>query len=242
MDFSPSGRILSGPETRDPFSFETVSRLSSRFTTTLLRTTAARPFLSHEFSAEHDRRYDRDHPFRILAWLDFMKEVGTLESPKFVFAHILKPHWPYSFDKYGNVTFHFGGWSDDHDPTVPGAFYGQIIWLNARMLEVIDAILDDYEEPPIMVIAGDHGHKGSSALDWLMTYSLRSCFPTAARAPYIRQSPPSTISEQYWTTTSNSTSSCWRTGSILISARSHAYSLDARFTCGALSMWRRPVT
>ena len=44
VDFSPSGPILSGPETRDRFSFETVSRLSTRFTTTLLRTTAASPF------------------------------------------------------------------------------------------------------------------------------------------------------------------------------------------------------
>ena len=161
VDFSPSGRILSGPETTNPFSFERASRLSSRFTTTLLRTTAAKPFLSHEFSAEHDRRYGVQHPFRSLGWLDFMKEVGTMERPKFVFAHILKPHWPHSFDRYGNITFHFGGWSDDHDPTVHGAFYGQIIWLNARMLEVIDAILDDYEEPPIIVIAGDHGKKSS---------------------------------------------------------------------------------
>ena len=143
VDFSPSGRILSGPETSDPFSFETASRLSSRFTTTFLRTTAARPFLSHEFTAEHDRRYDRDHPFRILAWLDFMKEVGTMERPKFVFAHILKPHWPYSFDRYGNITFDFEGWPDDHDPAVPGAFYGQIIWLNGRMLKVVDAILEN---------------------------------------------------------------------------------------------------
>ena len=27
------------------------------------------------------------------------------------------------------------------------------------MLEVVDAILDDYDEPPIIVIAGDHGHE-----------------------------------------------------------------------------------
>ena len=59
---------------------------------------------------------------------------------------------------HGNVTFDLGGWPDDHDPTVPAAFYGQLIWLNGQMLEVIDAILDDYDESPIIVIAGDHGH------------------------------------------------------------------------------------
>ena len=160
VNFAPSGRLLSGPGTTDPFSFERATRLSSRFTDTFLRTTAAKPFLSHEFSAEHDGPYRWTHPFRTLAWLDFMKEIGTMERPKFVFAHLLKPHAPYSFDRYGNITFDIqGGWRDDHDPTVPGAFYGQVIWLNGQMLEVIDAILDGYEEPPIIVIVGDHGHE-----------------------------------------------------------------------------------
>ena len=161
VDFAPSGRILAKPETRDPFSLERATRLSTEFTWQFLRTTAARPLVSREFSAQRsgDDAYDWRHPFRTLAWLDFMKEVGTMERPKFVFAHLLKPHSPYSFDKFGEVNMDLTGWSDDHDPTVNSAFHGQLIWLNARMLEVIDAILDEYEEPPIIVIAGDHGHE-----------------------------------------------------------------------------------
>ena len=159
VDFTPSGRVISGTDTRAPSLFATYARLSGRFTTTFLRTTAASPFLSHRFSAEDDLPYETVHPFRTLAWLDFMKEVGSVEGPKFVFAHLMKPHGPASFDKYGNIPFDLGGWSDDHDPTVSEPFYGQLIWLNGKMLEVIDAILEDYEEPPIMVIAGDHGHE-----------------------------------------------------------------------------------
>ena len=64
-----------------------------------------------------------------------------------VFAHLMKPHEPHSFDQYGNITFDEIGWSDDHDPTVSKAFYGQVIYINARMLEVIDAILANYEWP-----------------------------------------------------------------------------------------------
>ena len=159
VDFTPSGRVISGTDTRAPSLFATYARLSGRLTTTFLRTTAASPFLSHRFSAEDDLPYEWRHPFRTLAWLDFMKEVATLKGPKFVFAHLLKPHGPYSFDRHGNITFDLGGWSDDHDPTVSEPFYGTVLYMNARMLEVIDAILDDYEEPPIMVIAGDHGHE-----------------------------------------------------------------------------------
>ena len=158
VDFSPSGTLLSGDETKDTFTLGRATRLSGRFTRTFLQTTAVKPFLSPEFGFQHNA-YSYRHPYGTLAWLDFMKEVGTWDRPKFVFAHLIKPHWPYSFDRYGNVTFQRSGWSDDHDPTVPEAFYGQLIWLNGQMLEVIDAILDDYEEPPIIVIAGDHGHE-----------------------------------------------------------------------------------
>ena len=159
VDFTPASLLLSGDKTEDPFMFERATSLLSRFTDTFLWTTAARPFLSSEFDIQPDDpfAYPWQHPFRTLAWLDFMKEVARMEGPKFVFAHLLKPHGPYSFDRHGNITFDSWGWRNEHDPTLPEPFYGQVIWLNARMLEVIDAILDDYEEPPIIVIASDHG-------------------------------------------------------------------------------------
>ena len=164
VDFAPPGRMLSGAQTRDPFSLERTTRLSRRFARNVLRTTAVRPFMSSNFNVHSDApyAYSWTHPFRTLAWLDFMKEVGTMQGPKFVFAHLIKPHEPASFDRHGNITFDFEGWTGDHDPTVTSAFYGQVIWLNDRMLEVIDAILDEYEEPPIMVIAGDHGEDRSN--------------------------------------------------------------------------------
>ena len=173
VDFKPSGRVLSGPDTTSPLLFETVTRLSSRFTTTFLRTTLAKPFLSHEFSADRNGgSYDWSHPFWTLEMFDFLRAVGTRERPKFVFAHILKPHPPYSFDKSGNIAFDRSGWRDDHDPSVPSAFYGQLKYVNGRMLEVIDDILDDYQEPPIIVIVGDHGHLTTLRFDILAAFLL----------------------------------------------------------------------
>ncbi len=156
VDFTPSGTFLSGAEA--PLALEEIARVSSGFTTALLRTTASTPFLPQQFQVAPSGPYGWRHPARTLAWLDFMKKVGPIERPKFVIAHFLKPHSPYSFDRHGNITFDSAGWPDDHDPTVKNAFYGQIIWFNGQLLEVIDAILRDYEEPPIIVIAGDHGH------------------------------------------------------------------------------------
>ena len=89
----------------------------------------ARPFLSSEFDIHPDDpfAYRWQHPLRTLAWLDFMNEVAGMDGPKFVFAHLLKPHGPNSFDRHGNIAFDSGGWPDEHDPTVPEAFCGQVI-------------------------------------------------------------------------------------------------------------------
>ena len=157
VDFAPSGTLLAGPEA--PPTLQETVRLSGNFANTFLRTTAAAPFVSTEFDAEHDGIYHWENPFRTLAWFDFMKDVGAMKGPKFVFAHLLKPHYPYSFDQFGAMSTDLAGWSDSHDRTVSSAFYGQVLYINTRMLELIDAVLDDYEEPPIIVIAGDHGHE-----------------------------------------------------------------------------------
>ena len=162
VDFTPAGLLLSGDKTEDPFAFKRATSLSSRFTDSLLPTTVARPFLSSEFDIHPDDpfAYRWQHPLRTLAWLDFMNEVAGMDGPKFVFAHLLKPHGPNSFDRHGNIAFDSGGWPDEHDPTVPEAFYGQVIWVNGRMIEVVDAILENVRRTTyhrVIVIAGDHG-------------------------------------------------------------------------------------
>ena len=111
VDFTPAGLLLSGDKTEDPFAFKRATSLSSRFTDSLLPTTVARPFLSSEFDIHSDDpfAYRWQHPLRTLAWLDFMNEVAGMDGPKFVFAHLLKPHGPNSFDRHGNIAFDSGG-------------------------------------------------------------------------------------------------------------------------------------
>ena len=115
------------------------------------------------FESEDRYGYGSTNPYRVLDWLEYMKDVSSSESPKFVFAHLVKPHEPYSFDQHGNIAFG-SGWGDSHDPEVDSAFHGQVIWLNARMLETIDAILGAYVEAPIIVIMSDHGRENCSYL------------------------------------------------------------------------------
>ena len=109
--------------------------------------------------------YNWTHPYLSLQWIEYMKNVGKLEGPKFVFTHFLKPHSPHSFDRFGNIarevfpdgSSRFVEWSNEHDPEVDSAFYGQVAWLNGQLLEIIDSILSASDHDPIVVIMSDHG-------------------------------------------------------------------------------------
>lgn len=177
VSFGPRGRITFGSQVEDPCVIERVLSLSNRFTDGFLETTAAsRVWTSDPRPQKHPCTYHWSHPDQTLEAIEFIKSSAEISGPKFVFAHLIKPHGPYSFDQHGNISPLPQGWDDEHDPTVPGAFYGQLIWLNGRLLEVIDEVLKGYDNPPIMVIMGDHGFErddtSTIANDILAAYLL----------------------------------------------------------------------
>ena len=155
VDFSPQGLVVS----QEQDLAEQILGLPNRFVIEFARTTLLNAFWElSAFETEERHPYRGRDPNRALDWLDYMNDAGSLRSPKFVFAHLVKPHRPSYFDQYGNISSD-GGWSDEHDPDVASAFQGQIKWLNGRMLGVIDSILAAHVKTPIIVISSDHGDR-----------------------------------------------------------------------------------
>ena len=77
--------------------------------------------------------------------------------PLFLFAHIMAPHKPYLFGPDGE--------SLDTDTLEVGGLYEkrnfdyikQLQFVNKKTLELIDKILENSNEPPIIIIQSDHG-------------------------------------------------------------------------------------
>ncbi len=130
------------------------------FLRTLVQTTALRPLLGNWLRSGDDSPYQWWAPERALQMFGFLSEPIESSGPKFVFAHIIKPHKPATFDRYGNMFLSKGGqvgFSDAHDPSVPDAYIGQLIFINSLVLRTIDRILENHDDEPIIVIAADHG-------------------------------------------------------------------------------------
>ena len=136
--------------------------LSSRFIRRLVQTTALRPVLGQQFLLGDTEPYPWWSPHRALQMFDFLSNPIETDRPKFVLAHIVKPHDPPTFDKEGNYVDDDQGFDNYHDPSVPSAYIGQLIYVNKLVLDMIDRILQYSRDPPIVILAGDHGHGESS--------------------------------------------------------------------------------
>ncbi len=83
--------------------------------------------------------------------LDVLPEIHQLPGPKFVHAHILQPHGPFIFNADGSLNTN----PDDVDPIM--GYREQLAFIEPRILEVIEMILQHSAKPPIIILQGDHG-------------------------------------------------------------------------------------
>ncbi len=110
---------------------------------------------------------------RTLNAFEHLMEIPDLEGPHFVFAHIIAPHPPFVFDRYGNpvqpnapfsLGFGYGEYRPEELESWVEGYREQLMFVNDRILQVIDAILSKSKTPPIIVIQGDHGPKAETSI------------------------------------------------------------------------------
>ena len=126
--------------------------LLSSFSKALFRTTALRVF-EPNIAQEH------------LYELENIKRVPEIKGPTFTLCHIVAPHSPYVFDRYGNIRQNVPQSMLSKDCTerhplndeMKHAYVEQIQYVNRRIEEDIDYILAHSPVPPIIMIQGDHG-------------------------------------------------------------------------------------
>ena len=113
--------------------------------------------LTDRFQLTSDQR---KHDLSIYV-LDELENVPSIESPKFVFAHLTIPHPPFVIGPGGEleiVPLRYEGNESYYlrDEYAIG-YINQVKYLNSRLPQVLKSILEGSENPPIIIIQGDHG-------------------------------------------------------------------------------------
>ena len=78
-------------------------------------------------------------------------------QPKFVYTHLMMPHYPYYFDKNGKER-PFEQLTEGNQ-TNKAAFVEYLQYTNKQIISLVDHILKSSERPPIIVLMGDHGFR-----------------------------------------------------------------------------------
>ena len=127
------------------------STLTTEFLRILLNTTMLRPF----YNILAGSQYESLHRTAVMATLEKLKEMPDVQGPKFVYAHVNCPHDPYVFGPTGEPipSPNYFNWEDRE-------FYlGQYVFISKAMEEVVEVLLENSSNPPIVIIQSDHGPK-----------------------------------------------------------------------------------
>jgi hypothetical protein len=104
------------------------------------------------------------HRRQIDSALRQLGDLPDLPEPMFVFVHIMAPHPPFVFGPRGEALDQRAPFTLSDGGDYPGdateyieRYRGQVIYLNGRLQEVVDAILARSDTPPVIILQGDHG-------------------------------------------------------------------------------------
>jgi len=94
--------------------------------------------------------------------------VPSLRGPKFVFVHLISPHFPYVIGRNGEFVDREISDSDRE------AYINQLIYLNQRLEEILRGIIETADSPPIVILQADHGNGAArgKAVEMLNAYFL----------------------------------------------------------------------
>ena len=116
--------------------------------TTLLRIVSARLYAA--ISQDDSEPYGLYAPGRFLDTVDEVELVARMPEATFTVIHLLKPHLPIVFDEVGE--FLPADWHPSNDK-----FIAQHKFVNSMFLEMIDTILQESRNPPVIMFQADHG-------------------------------------------------------------------------------------
>jgi len=140
------------------------SMFVNQFHNTLIDSSIWQPFSKFFVTAGDPQRDRVNCKFSELSNLE-----DSFDSPFFVLGHIMSPHPPYLFGPNGeslNPEFlSIGAASWDNK----SGYVNQIQYINKKVIETIDQILQKNDIQPVIIIQGDHGtptQLGGGGLRW----------------------------------------------------------------------------
>jgi Sulfatase len=130
-------------------------RSASEFSSTLLETTLLQP-ISQDLprSLQTILNHRLGIALRTLWAFEEIPKIKELPGPKFVFAHIISPHYPYVLDRSGR----YQKPEEEATRTEAQNYLEQVMFVNKRIIDTVKVLLQGpASQRPIVIIQSDEG-------------------------------------------------------------------------------------
>jgi hypothetical protein len=112
--------------------------------------------------------------------LETLERMPEEPGPKFVFAHVISPHPPFVFGPTGEPITQQLPFRYDDGYEYPGTteeyiegYRNQLTFINSRIQDLVQHLIEDSENPPIIILQGDHGPRSSMIEDQVISDIFR---------------------------------------------------------------------
>jgi len=131
----------------------------TEFETLFMQTTLARTWQDFGW-LDLDQINGQNFRDRHMLVFNSIERLANMPGPQFAYVHLILPHPPFVFGPDGEYTNPADFWNKEKK-YAPDKFkigyVNQVIFLNTKLLEMIDTILAESDTPPIILLQGDHG-------------------------------------------------------------------------------------
>lgn len=112
--------------------------------------------------------YSREYMCKTTIYqFDTLETIPSKDEPTFTFAHIVCPHDPFVFDQDGNYLTE----DEVSEKSRIEKNFNQVLFINKRLEQLINKILNESKVPPIIVIQSDEGVYTDEFNDYLLSES-----------------------------------------------------------------------
>jgi len=132
------------------------------------KTTAFYPILEKVFPSASGRMHMRN---LLLYQFNILGEIPNGVGPTFTHAHFMCPHNPYMFDTDGS----FPTGELIRSRTIEENTLAQMPTINGMLMDLVDTILAESDEPPIIIIQADEGIFTTEAKQYTDSGGLGEC-------------------------------------------------------------------
>lgn len=122
--------------------------LQEDFADVLLRTTMLNAFRQYLSVGSGTKQQ------KILCDFGKFEEVNRIDGPKFVLAHLDSVHPPYVFGRHGEQV---RTTSSAQDWKPREQYLDQLIFINRKLVHLVDMLISANDPPPIIILQADHG-------------------------------------------------------------------------------------